>query len=152
LPLREGHTTYRGRRFAGAILVSDQESWIGVGRHGSTAVMTEWQEFVKNQVRLHGRDYAGPKLVCLDLQPYTTTQAPASVSFFGITAVWGSGWNRDGFLGNCSFLTGFFPDKHSGNRPPFGYNTHARFDLTKIIQLLTIFVRNFLRPFAKFLV
>ena len=38
--------------------------------------MTEWQEFVRNQVRLHGRGFAGPKLVCIDLQPYTTTQAP----------------------------------------------------------------------------
>ena len=47
------------------------------GRNGSTAVMTEWQTFVRNQVRLHGKAYfAGPKLVCIDLQPYTTTQAP----------------------------------------------------------------------------
>ena len=43
---------------------------------GATAVMTEWQAFVRNQVRLHGRNFAGPKLVCIDLQPYTTTQAP----------------------------------------------------------------------------
>jgi 60 kDa SS-A/Ro ribonucleoprotein len=27
-------------------------------------------------VRLQARDDAGPKLVCIDLQPYTTTQAP----------------------------------------------------------------------------
>jgi 60 kDa SS-A/Ro ribonucleoprotein len=58
------------------VLVSDQESWIGTGRHGSTAVMTEWQTFVGNQARLHGKDFASPKLVCIDLQPYTTTQAP----------------------------------------------------------------------------
>jgi len=58
------------------MLVSDQESWIGTGRHGSTGVMTEWQTFVANQVRLHDRGWAGPKLVCIDLQPYTTTQAP----------------------------------------------------------------------------
>jgi hypothetical protein len=38
------------------VLVSDYESWIGAGRAGSTAVMTEWQEFVKNQVRLQGAD------------------------------------------------------------------------------------------------
>jgi 60 kDa SS-A/Ro ribonucleoprotein len=25
---------------------------------------------------LHGREDTGPKLVCIDLQPYTTTQAP----------------------------------------------------------------------------
>jgi 60 kDa SS-A/Ro ribonucleoprotein len=76
LPLAEANHTYRNRRFAVCVLVSDQESWIGTGRHGSTAVMTAWQEFVKNQVRLQARDDAGPKLVCIDLQPYTTTQAP----------------------------------------------------------------------------
>lgn len=38
--------------------------------------MTEWQAFVRNQVRLHGKDFAGPKLVSIDLQPYMTTQAP----------------------------------------------------------------------------
>jgi 60 kDa SS-A/Ro ribonucleoprotein len=58
------------------VLVSDQESWIGTGRQGSTAVITAWAEFVRNQVRLHGKDFTGPRLVCLDLQPYTTTQAP----------------------------------------------------------------------------
>jgi 60 kDa SS-A/Ro ribonucleoprotein len=31
---------------------------------------------VKNQVRLRARAAADPKLVCIDLQPYTTTQAP----------------------------------------------------------------------------
>jgi 60 kDa SS-A/Ro ribonucleoprotein len=76
LPLAEANTTYRDRRFAGCVLVSDQESWIGVGRHNSTAVMTAWQEFLKNQVRLQPSNVAGPKLVCIDLQPYTTTQAP----------------------------------------------------------------------------
>jgi 60 kDa SS-A/Ro ribonucleoprotein len=76
LPLVEAHNAYGNRRFAGCVLVSDQESWIGTGRHGSTAVMTAWQEFVKNQVRLQARDDTGPKLVCIDLQPYTTTEAP----------------------------------------------------------------------------
>jgi 60 kDa SS-A/Ro ribonucleoprotein len=47
-----------------------------MGRGGSTAVMTEWQMFVRNQIRLQGKGFAGPKLVCIDLQPYTTTQAP----------------------------------------------------------------------------
>jgi len=74
--LAEGASTYRNCRFAGCVLVTDQESWIGAGRHGSTATMTAWQEFVKNQVRLQGREDTGPRLVCIDLQPYTTTQAP----------------------------------------------------------------------------
>lgn len=75
LPLTEASSTFGTRRFAGCVLVSDQESWIGTGRHGSTATLTAWRDFVKHQVRLHGGD-AEPKLVCIDLQPYTTTQAP----------------------------------------------------------------------------
>jgi 60 kDa SS-A/Ro ribonucleoprotein len=75
LPIAEAKSTYRKRKFGGCVLVSDQESWIGTGRHGLTAVMTAWREFVKNQARLQ-EDLAAPKLVCIDLQPYTTTQAP----------------------------------------------------------------------------
>jgi 60 kDa SS-A/Ro ribonucleoprotein len=79
LPLREANTRLRERQFVGAVLVSDTESWVYKGRahsygsHGSTGVMTEWQQFVQNQQRLGG---AKPKLICIDLQPATTTQAP----------------------------------------------------------------------------
>lgn len=38
--------------------------------------MTEWQQFVQNQVRLQGGDITGPKLICIDLQPNATTHAP----------------------------------------------------------------------------
>jgi 60 kDa SS-A/Ro ribonucleoprotein len=76
LPLMAANTKYCTRRFAGVVLVSDNESWVGSGRRGATAVMTEWQRFVATQVRLHGKGYAGPKLVCIDLQPYGTVQAP----------------------------------------------------------------------------
>jgi 60 kDa SS-A/Ro ribonucleoprotein len=76
LPLAEANRTYGHRPFAGCVLVSDMESWVGTGHYGSTAVLTEWQEFVKNQARLHGGDWAGPRLVCINLQAYTTTQAP----------------------------------------------------------------------------
>ncbi len=76
LPLAAANGWYASRKFAGCVLVSDNESWVGTGRGGSTAVMTEWQAFVRNQVRLHGRGFSGPKLVSIDLQPYTTTQAP----------------------------------------------------------------------------
>lgn len=76
LPLEYVNSMHRDRKFVGCVLVSDQESWIGAGRQGSTGTMTAWREFVKNQVRLQGKDFAGPKLVCLDLQPYVTTQAP----------------------------------------------------------------------------
>jgi len=81
LPLVEANTRYAKRPFAGVILVSDNESWVYGGRHfatgsqGETGVMNQWQQFVKNQQRLAGRKTAGPKLVCIDLQPNTTTQA-----------------------------------------------------------------------------
>ena len=82
LPLRLANRSMRDRKFAGCVLVSDNESWVYGGRAyahaggGATGVMHEWQEFVRNQVRLHGQGFAGPKLVCIDLQPYGTTQAP----------------------------------------------------------------------------
>lgn len=82
LPLAEANRRFRDRQFAGCILVSDNESWVynhrcwGTGPQGTTGVMAEWTKFVRNQVRLQGADVAGPKLVCIDIQPYITTQAP----------------------------------------------------------------------------
>jgi 60 kDa SS-A/Ro ribonucleoprotein len=73
IPLRAANTKFSNRPFAGCVLVSDNESWVGTGRLGSTGVMTEWQRFVKNQKRFGVTD---PKLVCIDIQPYGSTQAP----------------------------------------------------------------------------
>ena len=85
LPLRvangEGgaNKRYAKRAFAGIVLVSDNESWInsgrvyGYGRGGSTGVMTEWEKFKKTQ---RGHGIADPKLVCIDIAPYGSTQAP----------------------------------------------------------------------------
>ncbi len=79
IPLREANTTFRHRKFSGCVLVSDNQSWItrhnafASGQNGSTGVVSEWQTFVGNQRRL-GVD--SPKLVCIDIQPYGTTQAP----------------------------------------------------------------------------
>ena len=42
------------------------------GAYGSTGVMSEWHQFAANQQRL---GTARPKLICIDLQPVTTTQA-----------------------------------------------------------------------------
>ena len=49
------------------IFVSDNESWVDAGRGRGTATMQEWQRF-------KGRN-TGAKLVCIDIQPYGTTQA-----------------------------------------------------------------------------
>ena len=74
LPLVAANQKYANRKFAGIVLVSDNESWVGTGRHGSTGVMTAWEAFVANQRKLAGKE-ANPKLVCIDLQPYQTVQA-----------------------------------------------------------------------------
>ena len=74
LPLVAANQKYAKRKFAGIVLVSDNESWVGTGRHGSTGVMTAWEAFVANQRKLAGKE-ANPKLVCIDLQPYQTVQA-----------------------------------------------------------------------------
>lgn len=82
MPIRMANAAYAKRKFAGVVLVSDNESWVYQGRPyfygagGSTGVVTEWQQFVQNQVRLQGGDTTGPKLICIDLQPNATTQAP----------------------------------------------------------------------------
>jgi 60 kDa SS-A/Ro ribonucleoprotein len=72
-PLAEANRRLTGRAFAGCVLVSDNESWVGEGRRGATAVLTEWERFAARQ-RRHG--VAAPKLVCIDVQPSATTQAP----------------------------------------------------------------------------
>ncbi|MCA9197212.1 MAG: TROVE domain-containing protein [Planctomycetales bacterium] len=76
IPLKLANQRYANRHFAGVILVSDNESWVGSGRYGSTGVMTQWQAFVKNQQRIGVHSNPQPKLVCIDIQPYGTTQAP----------------------------------------------------------------------------
>ncbi|RMF42207.1 MAG: TROVE domain-containing protein [Planctomycetota bacterium] len=79
IPLRQANTRYRQRQFAGAVLVSDNQSWVyqnqafAYGRQGATGVLSEWQTFVANQQWM-GTD--APKLVCIDIQPYGSTQAP----------------------------------------------------------------------------
>jgi 60 kDa SS-A/Ro ribonucleoprotein len=49
------------------LLVSDNESWVD-SRRGTSAVMTEWSRFRQRN--------PAARLVCLDIQPYATSQAP----------------------------------------------------------------------------
>jgi len=104
LPLAQANSKYAKRRFAGVVLVSDNESWVyagrafGYGQHGVTGVMQEWQKFVANQQRL-GNDR--PKLVCIDLQAYATTQAPEREDILNI-----GGFNDAVFNVVASFLSG----------------------------------------------
>ena len=55
--------------------VNQNRPW-GYGHRGATGVLTEWQAFVKNQLRLGGHDIPSPKLVCIDIQPNSASQAP----------------------------------------------------------------------------
>ena len=107
IPLREANTRYRHREFAGVVLVSDNESWIyqgrpyGYGSRGTTGVVAEWQQFVKNQLRLGGHGIPAPKLVCIDLQPYNTTQAPERPDILNV-----GGFSDAVFQVVTSFLSG----------------------------------------------
>ena len=49
------------------MLVSDNESWVDATRRGSTQTMREW-EVLKQRC-------PQARLVCIDIQPYATTQA-----------------------------------------------------------------------------
>ena len=50
------------------VVVSDNQSWMDPRRHGSTQTMAQW-ETLKQRC-------PDARLVCIDLQPYTSTQAP----------------------------------------------------------------------------
>jgi len=49
------------------VIVSDNQSWVDSTRHGATATMAEWNRLKKR--------CPAAKLVCIDLQPYGTSQA-----------------------------------------------------------------------------
>jgi 60 kDa SS-A/Ro ribonucleoprotein len=49
------------------VIVSDNESWVDPSRRGATATMDEWN-------KLKARN-PGAKLICIDIQPYGSTQA-----------------------------------------------------------------------------
>ena len=49
------------------IVVSDNESWVDANRHGATQTMREWELLKTRNPRA--------RLVCIDIQPGTTTQA-----------------------------------------------------------------------------
>lgn len=50
------------------VIVSDNESWVDATRRGATATMREWDELKRRN--------PAAKLVCIDIQPYGTSQAP----------------------------------------------------------------------------
>lgn len=58
------------------VIVSDNESWVDASRRGSTATMAEWN-------KLKTRN-PGAKLVCVDIQPYGTTQAQSRADILNV--------------------------------------------------------------------
>ena len=49
------------------VMVSDNESWMDACRHGATQTMREWEQLKNRNPQA--------RLVCIDIQPYSTTQA-----------------------------------------------------------------------------
>jgi 60 kDa SS-A/Ro ribonucleoprotein len=56
------------RRADLVVMVSDNESWIGSGRYRASSTLHEWEQFRRRN--------PAARLVCLDIQPYATSQAP----------------------------------------------------------------------------
>jgi 60 kDa SS-A/Ro ribonucleoprotein len=56
--------------------VSDNQSWVDQGRGRGTALMAEWAEFRQRNPRA--------RLVCLNIQPYETTQAAERADILNI--------------------------------------------------------------------
>ena len=50
------------------VLVSDNESWLDSRRRGATQTLVEWERFKSRNPKA--------RLVCIDVQPYATSQAP----------------------------------------------------------------------------
>ncbi|NYT42272.1 VWA domain-containing protein [Sphingomonas sp. R-74633] len=58
------------------VIVSDNESWVDATRHGATATMREWEQLKRRN--------PGAKLVCIDIQPYGTTQAKSRADILNV--------------------------------------------------------------------
>jgi 60 kDa SS-A/Ro ribonucleoprotein len=77
LPLVAANQKHAKRKFAGIVLDSDNESWVGTGRHGSTGVMTAWEAFVANQRRLNEPQSTSSRFgFCLKLLSQTVSPCP----------------------------------------------------------------------------
>ncbi|MFN7362711.1 MAG: vWA domain-containing protein, partial [Pirellulaceae bacterium] len=74
LPVEAALEWHGRNRFAGVVIVSDNESWVGEECEGETGLIHAWNAFAAKQRQLFGEE-VHPKMVCIDLQPNTTTQA-----------------------------------------------------------------------------
>jgi 60 kDa SS-A/Ro ribonucleoprotein len=58
------------------VIVSDNESWVDASRRGSTATMEEWHKLKRRN--------PDARLVCIDIQPYGTTQAQSRADILNV--------------------------------------------------------------------
>jgi 60 kDa SS-A/Ro ribonucleoprotein len=58
------------------VIVSDNQSWVDAHRGGATATMREWDELKQRNPKA--------RLVCLDVQPYGTTQASGRADILNV--------------------------------------------------------------------
>jgi 60 kDa SS-A/Ro ribonucleoprotein len=58
------------------VIVSDNESWVDANRRGATETMRQWDKIKRRN--------PGAKLVCIDIQPYGTTQATGRADILNV--------------------------------------------------------------------
>lgn len=75
------------------VLVSDNESWLRHHASGATETMRQWQQFKRRNPKA--------RLVCIDLAPYATSQAPESDDILNI-----GGFSDEVFKLLASFAAG----------------------------------------------
>jgi len=96
-PLR--HLNEQGAKGNLVVFVSDNQSWIDRDRRWNpgTSVMEQWNEYKRRNRKA--------KLVCIDIQPYASTQAPDSVDVLNV-----GGFSDSVF----DVVTGFASDELGG--------------------------------------
>jgi 60 kDa SS-A/Ro ribonucleoprotein len=94
-------TSLNARRAAGdlVIYVSDNQSWVDAGVGRGTALLNEWNKFKTRN--------ASARLVCIDLQPYGTTQARERTDILNV-----GGFSDHVFEVIAEFAAGRLGDDH----------------------------------------
>lgn len=81
------------------VLVSDNESWVDAKRSGATQTLLEWEKLKKRNPQA--------RLVCIDIQPYGTTQAVERLDIMNV-----GGFSDAVFKHLASFAAGAMGPEH----------------------------------------
>lgn len=81
------------------VFVSDNQSWVDAVRHGATATLKEWETFRQRNPEA--------RLVCIDIQPYGTTQAAERGDILNI-----GGFSDEVFKVLAAFAAGRLTPEH----------------------------------------